>query len=104
MCEEESSSVFLEECPAGWEPELKQDGSVGQHCYKLYLDDKTWQAAQTECENYGAHLAHIEDDETNAFYEHMVINYIFGLTQIKNYLLGKVSGFRALDRVSTRKR
>ena len=48
---------------------------MGKHCYKVSDDEKQWQAAQTDCESYGAHLAHIEDDEANAFYEHLVIIY-----------------------------
>ena len=72
------------DCEEGWKQDRKQDGSPGQNCYKLSSpnDTRTWHGAQYECAKSGAHLAHIEDDETSAFYEHLVNNYIFRSTKI----------------------
>ena len=73
------TSVFID-CQEGWKQDRKQDGTMGNYCYKLSGPDdkKTWQAAQTECENNDAHLAHIENDDTNNFYEHLVRYKSFG--------------------------
>ena len=92
--------VFLE-CPAGWEQELIH-GTPGENCYKISNDKRTWDEAQKVCATTGGHLAHIEDDTTNAFYDHLVDNYMLPKTQINNCLLGKA--FKDLvDRILRKK-
>jgi len=48
-------------CPAGWKSKFG-------NCYKWFFTaQKTWQDAETDCNNQGAHLISIHDDAENEF-------------------------------------
>ena len=68
--------MYFVDCPEGWKHDRDHYGAHGDDCYKLSSDTKTWQAAQSECEKSGSHLAHISNSAANYLYEHMVNNYI----------------------------
>jgi len=71
ICEREASSAVGPSnapsgnsntgCPAGWKSKFG-------NCYKWFFTaQKTWQDAETDCNNQGAHLISIHDDAENEF-------------------------------------
>ncbi|XP_050184740.1 macrophage mannose receptor 1-like isoform X1 [Myiozetetes cayanensis] len=47
-------------CPGGWVP-------YADHCYKIFRENKGWEAALTSCQKQGSHLASIRNLEEHSF-------------------------------------
>ena len=71
------------------------DGYIWFHhtsmCYKLTIDDLTWDEANTECRQQGGDLASVHDNKTSHFLKSLLPSPIISTAKLRVFIGGKLS-------------